>query len=524
MTTTQTTKVNRAWLIKRVVLPLIVLLGLGIWGLIDAAFVYPKSGRLFASMKLQEYLKTAEEAGRLTQSFVKVDDPAAELAKLSANEKATAAKDVLSPLERARLEWLRSLKMVWALGDKDIWVANVKRPLLSKTGDQVYAGVGGVSEPKHEIVPMYFQPRTAEGYLVGADKSHQALSVDAVAKQLKDYWSASKATPTPLAFYDLPLQWLFVVAGFGGALYLIVLYGRVISKKYRFEPETHTLVLPGGTAITPADIREVDKRKWHKFYVTLHLKDGPSRTFDLMRHDPLEEWILAMEKVAFPEAQAEEGTRDDDGDPATEALAVSKDVGHVSSMTYGGVMDGVFALFVFDAGAIRAADKSPASYAQGEVLKALSVAMRDEGGWRQWLTAACGAAKGPQARTVVDWLGEREPTFKAAAAHVEPALADLVKNDGQAPNGEWYVVVVGRLSEPVAKKTHEILMDPPPIGLAAFAALRVHPPTIERFQHPLGLEPGMEIKGGALAGSWEASREDIETAGLKVGAGEAATA
>ncbi len=522
MATMQTTKVNRGWLIKRFVLPTIALLILGVWGFVDATMVYPKSGRLDASLKLKNYLQAADESRRLTQSFVKVEDPAAELKKLTAREDATAAKDVLTPMERARMEWLRALKMAWALDDQEIWVADVKRPLVSKTGDQVYAGVGGVSEAKHEIVAMYYQPRTGEGFMPGPDKARQVVPVDVVGKHLKEFWTTAK-TPSPLAFYDLPLQWLFTVVGFGGALYLIVLYLRVASKKYQYDEESHTLVIPGGATITPGDLKEVDKRKWHKFYVTLQLKDGTSRTFDLMRHDPLEDWILAMEKVAFPEAKTDEGTKDDDENAEPDALSVPKDVGHVASMTYGGVVDGVFAVFVFDGAAIRAANQSPGAYAQGEVLKALEVAMRDDGGWRQWLSAAAGPANDRDAKALVDMLGEREATFKCALSSFEPAIGEAVKSGGQ-PSGDWYVVIIGRLSEHVAKRAHETLMDPPPIGLAGFAGMRAHPPTIERFIQPLGLEPGLEIKGDLLVGAWQASREDIETAGLKVNGGEEAAA
>lgn len=528
MTTTdtpiQTTSVNRGWFFKRFLLPLIALLGLGVWGLLDAAVIYPKNGRLYASLKLKEYLDAADEARRLTQSFVKVEDQRTELDKLSAREKATAPKDALNAMERARLQWLRSLKMVWALGAEEIWVAEVKRPLISKTGDEVYAGVGGVSDVKHETVQMRYRPASAEGVLVGRDKTTQVIQLDAVAKHLKEYWATAK-TPSPLAFYDLPLQWFFATVGFGGAIYLILLYLRVASKRYQYEPATHTLILPGGARIAPGDIKEVDKRKWHKFYVTLHLKDGSSRTLDLMRHDPLEEWVLAMEKVAFPEVSPDEGTKDEEGSPEgapDDAIKVPKDVGHVSSMTYGGTMDGVFAVILFDAASLRAAGKPVGAYAQGETLKALGVALRDEGGWRQWLTAACGEVRGGAVRTLIDMFAEREATFKAVFRNAEPAFKAV--EVAEQPTAEWYAVVIGRLSEPVARRTNDILMDPPLTGFVAFGALKTHPPTIERFLALLSLEPGMEIKGDALVGSWEASREDLETAGLKGGAGEGAAA
>lgn len=521
MTTTETTKVNRGWFIKRLLLPSIVLVVLGAWGLIDATLVYPASGRRDASLKLRDYLQAAEDSRRLTQSFVQVDDPAAELKKLAAREGATG-NEALSPMERGRLAWLQSLKTMWALEDEQLWIADIKRAIVSKTGDQVYAGVGGVSDVKHEDAAVHYRPRTAEGVVIGPDKVAQTINVDEVSKHLKNYWATAK-TPSPLAFYDMPLQWLFTVIGFGGAAYLGMLYVRVAAKKYGFERETHTLILPGGDRVAAADLQEIDKRKWHKFYVTLITKDQRSHTLDLYRHDPLEDWVLAMESAAFPETQSSEGTRAEGVEEGPDALSVAKNVGHVAAMTYGGIKDGVFAVFLFQADALRAAGYDPAAYAQGEVLKAVSVALRDEGGWRQWLTATTGTVRGRQAKTVFDWFAEREATFKTAFSRQEPDVVAAVKADTE-PRGEWYAVVVGRMSEEAARRTCDVLMDPPPAGFGGFAAVRANPPTIERFQRSVDLEAGMEIKGDVLVGRWDASQDDVETAGLKRVRGEEAAA
>jgi hypothetical protein len=512
MTTAQTTRINRAWLLKRVILPGIVLFVLGVWGFLDATVIYPKSGRLDASLKFKNYLQAAEDARRLAPGFVKIDDPAAELTRLQGREKSTA--EPLTPMEKARLEWLRAMKVDWDISKDSVWIGDVKRALISKTGDEVYSGVGGVSEAKQEKVALFVKPRSAEAF-VRAGGADTAVPFDEAVKLTREFWATAK-TPSPLAAYDLPLQWLFTFVGLAGTLYLLVLIVRVRSRVYSFEPETHTLVLPGGERLAAADLKEVDKRKWHKFYVTLEAKDGRSRTLDLYRYEPLEDWVLSMEKSAFPEQvrEAEEAARAATLEP--DALAVPASVGNVAPMTYGGMMDGVFAMFVFDADALARAGHAPAAYAQGEVLKALGVALRDEGGWRQWLTASTGTVRGSAAAGAVAFMTGAEPTSKPIGAEFDGAYDAALR--APAPAGSWYVVVVGRLSEESASRASEVLRDPPPAAFAGYAAMRVHPPTIERFQEPLGLEPGLEVKGDVLVGPWGVSAEDAETAGLKTAA------
>ena len=71
--------------------------------------------------------------------------------------------------------------------------------------------------------------------------------------------------------------------------------------------------LPGGQKVGPGDIAEFDKRKWDKFLVTLTIKDshptlgGQRVVVDLYRHEPVEDWILAMERTAFPETAGPKG-------------------------------------------------------------------------------------------------------------------------------------------------------------------------------------------------------------------------
>lgn len=258
MSSVQTTTLNRQWVLKMVAF-IVALAGFGTWGLIDGLWVFPNRGEKDASYKLYVYLQAARDAGRLTQANVGVPDPAAALAELEAKERdLRAAVQGKSPaggisprvavFELARLEWLRSLQRIWRL-----------------------------------------------------DSAPSRLESDLQAQldALTTTWK-STTPPKPLDAYDLHFQWVFVVLGYAGALWLVGVIVRAKGTVFRWDPAEHRLTLPDGASLTPADIAEFDKRKWHKFYITLVLKDGSSRTLDLLRYVPLEAWILEMEKIAFP--------------------------------------------------------------------------------------------------------------------------------------------------------------------------------------------------------------------------------
>ncbi len=269
----QRTTINRGWLVKMIVF-IVVLGGLGLWGLYDATVAYPARGRAHAEWEEKEYLEKAFEAGELSPG---VPDPKAELARLRA-EKASIEAALLqaetSGLTRQknqqqmlvqRLEWLTALSRV---GDLD-------------PAHTAYAN----TNPRERL------------------------------NELQTKW-ATQNQPKPLQTYDIPLQWVIFAAGAGGALYILLLIGMVSRRVYQYEPETMTLTLPCGKKITPSDIKEVDKRKWDKFFVFLHLKEGGSpRRLDLLRAKGLEGWILEMEKKtegyepppAAPEEPAEAG-------------------------------------------------------------------------------------------------------------------------------------------------------------------------------------------------------------------------
>lgn len=310
----QTTRLGRSWLFKNTVF-MLVLLGFGAWGLYDAAYLYPKRGAADASYKLKNYLEAARNASQLTPAAVKVEDPAKAYAELAAQEKelrrdAEAATSTQrdSLMKYQKLQWLRALKVSWKLSDKPVEVARGKGQTGSAaTGaGQDAGGAAGTSPPSTGGTRvLYFEPTLGTGYaLEGPDRSKVDVSLGALLDELSRKWNQQNQTQ-PLSSYDLAVQWIFVAVGFGGGLYLLVMILRAAGTKYRWEPEAQRLTLPGGRAIVPADLKDVDKRRWHKFYVTLDLKDGTHVPLDLYRYDPLEQWVLDMERAAFPDRARE---------------------------------------------------------------------------------------------------------------------------------------------------------------------------------------------------------------------------
>jgi hypothetical protein len=252
----QTTVINRPWLLKMALFGIGLLL-FGLYGLYDATTAYPNRGEAFASYAQFQYLEQARARGPLGRD-VSIADPRAELKRLNAAEP--------QGLELLRQRWLSSLAKV------------------------------GQLKPE----------RTTMNDPEGAYKALSKIWVEGEG-------SGSKPKPQPkeLASFDLPLQWAIVVIGFGGAAYLLVLYIGARAKRYSWDQATRTLTLPGGEKLTPADLEDVDKRKWDKFLVFLKINPGhPSLAgqevkLDLLRYKPLEDWILEMERTAFPDRAAE---------------------------------------------------------------------------------------------------------------------------------------------------------------------------------------------------------------------------
>jgi hypothetical protein len=245
------------WWLKTLAFALI-LIGFGAWGLYDALVAYPERGMADAEFKQLEYLRAWSSGA--ARADATVADPAAELTRLE--DAGRRPTNTMSEVERRRLAWLRSLAKVARL------------------------------DPEHTQIE---QPtaRLAE---------------------LETSW-ATRTPPKPLSAYDIPAQWLFVALGFSLGPWLLVKLLMVAGKKYRWNPAGQQLTLPGGQTLTPGDLADVDKRKWDKFIVFLKDKSGVEHKVDLYHYtQPLEDWVLAMEKTAFPERAEEEAAEDEESE------------------------------------------------------------------------------------------------------------------------------------------------------------------------------------------------------------------
>lgn len=285
MSEVQSTTLGRNWLIKTTIF-LVLLLGFGLWGLTDALYYYPKRGEMDAARRLKDHLEAASKAGMLTPDQLKVTDPVRTFQELKAKEKDPTS----GSFDKTRLDWLDALNRMWALKPE---------PRL------VHDEPAAPGTPPTPAKKFYFDMREGQGYVVTAGSSEKApVPPPALLTLLTN--AMSKTNPvTPLSGFDMLTQWVFVVIGFGGGAWMLLTLVRAAAKKYRWQSETQTLTMPDGKTVTPAELKELDKRLWHKFFVVMHVKDGREYKLDLLRYQPLEDWVLAMEKTAFPE-QAEE--------------------------------------------------------------------------------------------------------------------------------------------------------------------------------------------------------------------------
>jgi hypothetical protein len=248
------TKLARRWVI-RMVLITAALLGFGTWALVDLVHFYPERGRGYAAYKQLEYLRAATDARTIFNASV--PDPRARLVDLRERE----STNRLTEMERRQLDWLSSLAV---------------------------PGMGMLSE-EHTVMadPQATRDQLEQRFL-------------------------TENPPKGLSAFDLPSQWLIMFISWGFAAHLIILWLRVTSKTYRWDPQDKRLHLPRGASLVPADLEDVDKSKWHKFIVKLEVNDahpklgGQSVTLDLFRYTLLEEWVLEMEQEAFPDRQEQD--------------------------------------------------------------------------------------------------------------------------------------------------------------------------------------------------------------------------
>lgn len=248
------TKVSPKWLGKQMVFILIVA-GFGLWALADAVWIYPKRGEEAAEFLKLQYLRATLAPGVLEK--IGVEDPATEISTLRARDAKT-----LSSVQKLRLEWLEALR-----------------------------NAGKLAPERTNITP----------------------DVARTEMERLDKYFGKAAQPKPLSQFDIPLQWIILVVCGLITLAMIAVLLRTMGTVYTWDPATQTLTLPRGASIGPGDVELFDKRKWDKFLIFLKIKAGSHALagsevkLDLLRYVPLEEWVLEMEKTAFPPAEVPPG-------------------------------------------------------------------------------------------------------------------------------------------------------------------------------------------------------------------------
>lgn len=244
--------ISRKWLMRMILIG-VGLFAFGMWGLFDATVAYPGRGAAAASFAELTYLD--EVAGGQSGG---VEDPAAELQRLK-----------IAGDKGPKRDWLEQLSYIGRL-------------------DAAYTNLPRTNKETGEMIPDALSRR------------------EALAKEWTRSDGVQKKAPKPLSVWDIPTQWLITAIGTGLSAWMFILVLMVRRKTYTwFEPEMR-LGLPGGHSLVPSDIAEFDKRKWHKFFIYLHVKPthptlgGKEVPLDLMRYEPVEEWVLAMERAAAP--------------------------------------------------------------------------------------------------------------------------------------------------------------------------------------------------------------------------------
>lgn len=259
------TTLNRKWVIKMAVIVL-VLVAFGGWALYDAKIAYPDRGANASEYFEYQYLDVIAKTRPPLTNDAGIPNPAERMAQIREMQRQTGQID---PIDTTRLRWLESLELI-----EQVTPEATALPRKDFRGVDVNSAID-----RHAALTKRWT--TTQGGAINA--------------------------PKPLSAFDIPSQWAILAICWAIALWIIVTLVKAKTKTYRWDPTTLALTLPDGSVILPSDIAELDKRKWHKFYVAMHVKPehatagGRVIEMDLLRHEPLEQWILDMEKVAFPE-------------------------------------------------------------------------------------------------------------------------------------------------------------------------------------------------------------------------------
>lgn len=240
----ESTTLDVRW-VRKMIIMILAAGGFSLWGLYDANVAYPARGVLVSEYHLRDLIRVAKDDSKLAR--VNTPEPTKEFERLSVGKPVDA-------FEEAKREWLESLTRVGRL------------------------------KPE---------------YTTFTDPIAKMNELDAEFAK-----TPGQSMPSPLSAWDIPVQWgIFGVCG-AITVYLLFLYLKVKATRYTWLATDKRLGLPGGHSLVPSDLAEVDKRKWHKFFVTLRIRPGHATlgdraiTLDLYRYAKLEGWVLEMEEAS----------------------------------------------------------------------------------------------------------------------------------------------------------------------------------------------------------------------------------
>lgn len=271
------TTLARKWWLKMLLIAL-AMFGLGVWGFVDAVWVYPARGARAAEFQEFRYLEESAKAGTTSNDRVSIADPQGAFSRLDQRKR---VNEPMTEAENFLREWLLQLRLIGKLRPEN------------------------TTYPREDF-------RVKDGARVKVASAFERLA-ELRKKYVTGDGSAPAKPAAKLERYDLPFQWAVMVFGFAVCAWLLLNVVRASRSVYRWEPQSLRLTLPGGEQLVPSDIAEFDKTEWHKLFITLRIREGhpqlSSRALklDLLRYEPLEEWILAMEastKPAEPPANA----------------------------------------------------------------------------------------------------------------------------------------------------------------------------------------------------------------------------
>lgn len=266
MAQTQHAKLSPRYWIKQAII-IVVVAALGVWGFYDGFILYPKQAVRFAQWVEWEYLDFLRNppAGAVGANLgvASIPDPQETFQRLGEPGYTRSPEDV----DDYRGNWLDALAIVNRL------------------------------EPQYTSYPRE-----------NPDEGEVGSAFDRYGELQQIWGEVDRASaPKRRSRFDIMAQYPIFLVGLGLALYFGYGLARAVATRYSWDPSTKRVTLPGGIEVRPEHVAEFDKSQWHKFYVLLHLtQDHPTHAgktikVDLYRHQPVEDWILEMERVRFPE-------------------------------------------------------------------------------------------------------------------------------------------------------------------------------------------------------------------------------